>query len=79
MEPIKGSEKVKKMFAQGQTTLVDTQTGYKYTMVARCPKDNNYASIAQIERSGQALSRVIFQCPYCFGRFEVNQDEVYIW
>ncbi len=67
------------MFAQGQTTFADTQTGYKYTMVARCPKDDNYASIAKIERSGQALSRVMFQCPYCLSRFEVNQGEIYIW
>jgi hypothetical protein len=78
MEPIKDREKVKKMFTQGQTTIVNTQTGYKYTMVTRCPKDKNYASIAQIERSGQALSRVIFQCPYCFSRFEANQDEICI-
>jgi len=79
MEPIKDSEKVKKMFAQGQTTLVDTQTGYKYTMVACCPKDDNFASIAQIERSGQTLIRVIFRCPYCYSQFAVDQDEIYIW
>ena len=78
MEPIKDKEKVKRMFSQGQTTLIDTSSGYKYNMTARCLKDNNYASIAQIERSGQALNRVIFQCTYCFSRFEANQDEICI-
>ena len=78
MEPIKDSERVKKMFAQGNTTLVDKQIGYKYTMVARCPKDSGYASVAQIEKEGQTLSRVVFQCSSCFNRFEVKQDEIYV-
>jgi hypothetical protein len=78
MEPIKDAGKVKRMFAQGQTFLVDTQSGYKYTMAARCPKDSKYCSVAQIERGSQGLSRVVFQCPYCFSRFEAAQDDIYI-
>jgi len=78
MEPVKDTEKVKRMFAEGQTALVDTETGYKYTMVARCPKDGNFASVVRIERAGQSLSRVTFQCPSCFTEFEVQQDEIYV-
>ena len=78
MEPFKDIEKVKRMFAQGQPTLVDAQTGYKYTMVARCPKDGNSASVARIERAGQSLSRVTFQCTSCFTEFEVGQDDIYV-
>jgi len=78
MEPFKDIEKVKRMFAQGQPTLVDAQTGYKYTMVARCPKDGNFASVARIERAGQSLSRVTFQCTSCFTEFEVGQDDIYV-
>jgi hypothetical protein len=78
MEPVRDTEKVKRMFAQGQPALVDAQTGYNYSMVARCPKDGSYASVARIQRSGQALSRVIFQCTSCFSQFEVNQDEIYV-
>ncbi len=78
MKPVKDAEKVKKMFAQGQPFLVDPQSGYKYTMVSRCPKDNKYASVAQIERAGGSLNRVVFQCSSCFDRFEVKQDEIYI-
>jgi hypothetical protein len=76
MEPVRDAEKVKRMFLQGQPTLVDAKSGYKYSMVARCAKDGNYASVARIERSGQALSRVIFQCTSCFSQFEVSQDEI---
>ncbi len=79
MKPIKNIEKVGRMFAQGQTDLVDAQTGYKYSMVARCPKDGNYASVARIEREGQSLSKVIFQCADCLTSFEVTQDKIYVW
>jgi len=79
MEPVKNLEKVKRMFAQGQAELVDAQTGYKYSMVARCPNDGNFSPVARIEKAGQALSRVTFQCNLCSAQFEASQDEIYIW
>ena len=78
MEPIKDMEKVKKMFEQGQTDLVDVQTGHKYSMVARCPRDGDFASVARIERAGQSLSKVTFRCTSCFTEFEAGQDDIYI-
>ena len=78
MEPVRDTEKVKRMFAQGQPALVDAHTGYKYTLVARCPKDGNFAYVARIERAGQSLSRVTFQCTSCFTEFEVGQDDIYV-
>jgi hypothetical protein len=79
MEPVKDSKKVKKMFAEGQPFIIDVPTGYKYSMVAFCPKDGSYASVAQIEKSGQSLSRVVFQCSSCSGQFEVNQDQIHVF
>ena len=78
MEPVKDPEKVKRMFEQGQPTVVDEQTGHKYDMVARCPKDGNFASVARIERVEKSLSKVTFQCASCFTEFEVSQDDIYI-
>ena len=78
MEPIKDTDKVKRMFEQGQTELIDVQTRYKYSMVARCPKDGDFASVARIERAGQSLSRVTFRCTSCFTEFEVGQEDVYL-
>lgn len=78
MKPVKDTGKVKMMFAQGQTALVDAKTGYKYSMTARCPKDGNYAYVARIERAGQSLSRVSFQCTSCSTQFEVNQEDIYV-
>jgi len=78
METVKDLEKVKRMFEQGQPALVDTQTGYKYHMVAHCPKDGNFAPVARIERARQSLRKVTFRCTSCFTEFEVSQDEIYI-
>jgi hypothetical protein len=78
MEPVKDIEKVKRMFAQDQPNLVDTRTGYKYSMVARCPKDDNYAFVARIERTRNSLSKVVFQCPSCSIQFEASQNDIYI-
>ena len=78
MKPVKDPERVKRMFVQGQPDLVDAQTGHKYSMVARCPKDRNFASVARIERAGQSLSKVTFRCALCFTDFEVSQDDIYI-
>lgn len=78
MEPTKDTEKVKSMFLYGHSDLVDAQTGYKYSMVAHCPKDGNYSSMIRIERSGQSLSKVIFRCASCFTEFEADQNDIYI-
>lgn len=78
MEPVRDAGKVKIMFAQGQPFLVDSQSGYKYSMVAHCPKDGSYAPVAEIEKEHRALSRVVFQCSSCFNLFEVKQDEILI-
>ena len=78
MEPTKDLKKVKKMFAIGQPFLVDSQSGYKYSMIARCPRDSSYASVAQIEKEGQTLTRVVFQCSSCFNQFETKQDDIYV-
>ena len=79
MEPIRDSEKAKRMFDKGQTTLVDPSTGYKYSMTACCPKDGSFSSIVEIEKSGESLSRVVFKCSQCSTLFEAEQEEIYLW
>ena len=79
MEPTKDIEKVKRMFSQGQTTIADASTGYKYSMAACCPKDGNFSSIAQLEKSGESISSIVFKCLHCSGLFEAKQEEIYVW
>ena len=79
MEPFKDETRVDRMFALGRPYLVDQQTGYRYSMVAKCPQDGCVATVAQIERSGECLSKVVFECTSCLKRFEANRDDVCIW
>ena len=79
MEPTKDIEKVKRMFSQGQTTIADASTGYKYSMAGCCPKDGSFSSISRLEKSGESISRIVFKCPNCSSLFEVKQEEIYVW
>ena len=77
MKPVKDAEKVKKMFARGEPFYVDTKTGYKYSMTAICPLDGGYGSVARVDKAGQALSSVTFQCTNCFWnlqKFQVSPE-----
>jgi len=78
MQPIKDPDKVARMFSQGQTSLIDTSTGYKYTMVAFCPQDGSPASVAQTEKTSDGLSRVVFRCPRCSAMFEAGPEDIHI-
>ena len=78
MKPVKSIARVKKMFDQGQPFLIDPQSGYKFSMTARCPIDGGYGSLEQVERSGQTLSKVVFKCVLCSMIFEAKQSEICI-
>ena len=79
MEPVKDEEKVNAMFRRGETTFTDTSTGYKYNMVACCPQDGSFSSVAQTEKTSGGLSRVIFKCPRCSSLFEAKLEDIYVW
>ncbi len=79
MKPFKDKARVDHMFLQGEPYMVDTQSGYRYSMVARCPHDQHNATVAQVERNGKCLSKVVFECTSCLQRFEGSRDDVCIW
>ena len=78
MKPAKNPEMVDRMFAQGQPSLTDPASGYRYSLTARCPKDGYYSPVGQVEREHQELSRVVFTCPSCFWSFEAPREQLYI-
>jgi hypothetical protein len=78
MEPIKDKAKVASMFSQGQASLIDASSGYRYTMVACCPQDGSFSSVAQTEKTSAGLSRVVFRCPRCSVLFEAGPEDIYI-
>lgn len=79
MEPVQDLSRVQRMFARGEPFLVDPASGYKYALVARCPRDGSFSAVAQIEKAGPALSRVTFQCPACATLFAPKPEDMLVW
>ena len=79
MEPVKDSERVQKMFAIGEPTMIDPESGYKYSLIAYCPKDNHLATLTQIERKANCLNSVTFECPTCRQQFAPRKSDLYVW
>lgn len=67
---------VRKMFDQGQPTLVDPETKYRYSLTARCPKDKEAAMVERYDKAGHALSRVVFRCAGCGTEFETPMENM---
>ena len=79
MEPTKDTAKVDTMWRTGQPFMLDPVSGYRYSMVARCPKDGGTAGVAQVFREGQGLSRVVFQCSACADKFEAARGDICVY
>jgi hypothetical protein len=69
---------VKKMFDQGEISMIDPETKYRYSLTAKCPVDGEYASVSRFEKSGHSLARVTFKCEICSTEFEVPQAKVMV-
>ena len=78
MEAKKDPKRVKKMFAEGEVSMVDPVTMYRYSLTARCPKDGENAFVERYERSGHSLRSVTFKCPVCSTQFEVPQAQIMV-
>jgi hypothetical protein len=69
---------VQKMFDSGETSMVDQETKYRYSLTARCPGDGEYASVARYDKSGHSLQRVVFKCEICSCEFEVPREKIMV-
>ena len=78
MEAMKDQARVKKMFAAGEITMRDPKSGYRYSLAAICPKDGSISYVKLFDKSGQALSRVIFECSTCFDHFEARTKDIMV-
>jgi hypothetical protein len=79
MEPEKNTKLLDTMWRTGQPTALDPTTGYKYSMVARCPVDGANATVAQVYRQGQSIDHVIFQCSACANEFQANRADILVY
>ena len=69
--------RIKRALETGQL-FVTEQTGFKRFIYARCPKDRNDSPVYRQEKSGQALSRLIFRCPICGTEFERPVNSMFL-
>ena len=72
------TEQIEKALTAGQLRVLDSGTGYHRSMYAHCPKDSRDASVWRTERSGQAISRVVFRCPTCGTEFDAKPAEMFL-
>ena len=79
MEPQQNAKLLDAMWVTGQSTAVDPITGYKYSMVARCPIDGASAPVAQVYRQGQSIDHVVFHCSACANKFEANRTDILVY
>jgi len=61
--------RIKRALETGQLFVTEA-TGFRRFIYARCPKDRKDSPVCRQEKSGQALSRLIFRCPICGTEFE---------
>ena len=62
--------KIKQALAAGRLTVPDPATGYHRSLYARCPHDREESSVYRIEKTGEAITRVVFRCPECSRQFD---------
>ncbi|MBI4333243.1 MAG: hypothetical protein HY673_18420 [Chloroflexi bacterium] len=68
-------EKIRQALSQGRLTVPDPVTGYHRSIYGRCPGDGNFSSnVSRIERSGQAITRVVFNCTVCGADFDAAPE-----
>jgi hypothetical protein len=69
---------IKQALAAGRLTVPDKSTGYYRSIYACCPAEGHESPVHRIERSGNSISRVIFQCPICSGQFDMQPKNMFL-
>jgi hypothetical protein len=68
---------IRKALKAGQLFVTD-KTGYRRIIYASCPNDGNASPVCRQERSGQALTRLLFRCPICGTQFESPVESLFL-
>lgn len=76
----KGSElkQIKQALSVGRLSVVDPAIGYQRSFCARCPTDGQESSVYRTDRSGQAITRVVFRCPICGRQFDAAAKDIFL-
>lgn len=71
-------KEIKLALSAGRLSVADPATGYQRSFCARCPKDGNDSSVYRTDKSGQAVTRVVFRCPICGNQFEAAPKDIFL-
>jgi len=71
------TERIRKALDEGQLFVTD-ETGYRRFIYACCPKDGSASPVRRQERSGRALTRLLFSCPICGTEFESPIESLFL-
>ncbi len=69
---------IKQMLSAGRLTIPDLTTGYHRSLYACCPEDGNDSPVHRIDRSGEAITQVVFRCPICSGQFSTAPENMFL-
>ena len=81
MERIKDLDKINRALEKGEITILDTESGFKYSLCAVCPNDDYECSVVSFEREGGevlTINRVTFYCPICNKRFDASPEQMFL-
>ncbi len=70
--------RIKEMLSRGQLSIPDPVTGFHRSLYARCPKRRHGSPVHRTERSGIAITRVVFRCPICGEDFDAGVDRMFL-
>ena len=82
MKRIKDLDKINQALKKGNITYFDVESGYKYSLCALCPNDDNECSVTSSEKEGgeeSKVKRVTFYCPICGNRFDASPEQMFLW
>ena len=71
-------EQIKQVLLVGRLTVLDSATGYQRSLYASCPTDDHDSPVYRTEKSGEAITRVVFRCPICSGQFDVTPEHMFL-
>lgn len=71
-------ERIKDMLCRGQLSVRDPATGFYHYLYARCPKSGHESPVHRVDKSGVAITRVVFRCPVCGWDFAAGAEEMFL-
>ena len=81
MEKFKDLKLINQTLDKGETTCLDSETGYRYSLCAICTNDGNECSISSFERSigeGLKITGVSFSCPICDTKLDAKPEDMFL-